>query len=259
MAKRKKRKTRTCLLVVVLCLLLAGGYSLYQFLKQEKQVQMAALANYAAFGIDIPLQYSIHGIDVSVHQSFIHWPAVKQMKVQNVQVAFVFIKATEGLNDADKQFKYNWRTLKKDTLTRGAYHFFLATKSGKLQAENFIQSVQLKKGDLPPAVDIEQLYDVPETVMRARLKEYLQTIEAYYKVKPIIYSYADFYERYLGKGFDDYPLWVAHYEEKDKPRIRRSWQFWQHNNHGHVNGITTNVDFNVFKGDSAQFQQMLIQ
>jgi lysozyme len=62
----------------------------------------------------------------------------------------------------------------------------------------------------------------------------------------------------LGKKFNDYPLWIAHYFEKDKPRISRDWHFWQHSENGRVNGITTKVDFNVFKGDSTAFKQLLI-
>jgi lysozyme len=51
-------------------------------------------------------------------------------------------------------------------------------------------------------------------------------------------------------------LWVAHYLVKDKPRIKRNWIFWQHNESGHVNGIASFVDFNVFNGDSASFEML---
>ncbi len=84
-------------------------------------------------------------------------------------------------------------------------------------------------------------------------------LEAYYHVRPIIYSYVDFYERNLGKDFDDYPLWIAHYLQKQRPRIKRDWLFWQFNEAGRVNGILQNTDFNVFNGDSTQFQELLIQ
>jgi lysozyme len=83
--------------------------------------------------------------------------------------------------------------------------------------------------------------------MRAELKLYLNLIETHYKVKPIIYSYVDFYERYLGKDFDDYPLWIAHYLQKERPRIKRNWVFWQFNEGGRVNGILHNTDFQCFQ------------
>ena len=84
-------------------------------------------------------------------------------------------------------------------------------------------------------------------------------IEKQFKVKPIIYTNVDFYDTFLAGKFDDYPLWIAHYLVQDKPRIRRHWTFWQHNERGHVNGIDTGVDFNVFNGDSTDFRKLLIK
>ena len=77
-------------------------------------------------------------------------------------------------------------------------------------------------------------------------------------MKPIIYTNAHFYERNLAGRFDEYPLWVAHYLVKDKPRINRKWHFWQHSETGRVNGINARVDFNVFNGDSTDFRELLL-
>jgi lysozyme len=159
----------------------------------------------------------------------------------------------------DGYFKQNWRDAKKAEVVRGAYHFFLATKSGKTQAENFINTVQLETGDLPPVLDVEQAYGVSGDKVRQRVKEFLDTIHEYYGVMPIIYTNVDFYNQYLKNDFDDYPLWVAHYLQKDKPRITREWTFWQHSESGHINGIANRVDFNVFNGDSAEFMKLLIE
>ena len=144
-------------------------------------------------------------------------------------------------------------------MTRGAYHFFIPGKSGRAQAVNFIETVQLQKGDLPPVLDIEQVNGASVTDLQQRVSDWLVLVEKKYKVKPIIYTNADFYKTFLAGRFDDYPLWVAHYLVKDKPRISREWSFWQHNEKGRVNGIGSFVDFNVFNGDSAAFQQLLIR
>lgn len=213
---------------------------------------------YSAFGIDIPVNYNIHGIDVSHHQDRIDWQEVQKMNVEEMQLKFVFIKATEGLTNVDRLFKRNWYKAREEGMVRGAYHFFLATKSGKKQADNFIAQVTLEPGDLPPVLDVEQLYGVKPKELRIRVKEWLSAIESYFKVKPIIYTNVDFYDQYLGKEFDEYPLWVAHYLQPNKPRIERSWLFWQHSETGRVNGINAPVDFNVFNGDAADFQQLLL-
>jgi lysozyme len=84
-------------------------------------------------------------------------------------------------------------------------------------------------------------------------------VENHYKVKPIIYTNVDFYNRNIGSEFDDYPLWVAHYYQPDEPRIKRGWVFWQHSDEGRVNGILSKVDFNVFNGDSVEFRNLLVE
>ena len=214
---------------------------------------------YDEFGIEIPVNYSIHGIDVSKYQRVIDWESVKAMNVENVRISFTFIKATEGNINEDRFFQRNWKQAQDAGLIRGAYHFFLATKSGRTQAENFISSVDLAPGDLPPVLDIEQTYGVQPAKLRERVRDWLTTIQHFYKVKPIIYTSADFYAQYLNEEFDDYPLWVAHYMNQGKPRIFRDWHFWQYSETGRVNGILNKVDFNVFNGDSIAFRELLIK
>jgi lysozyme len=218
----------------------------------------AHFIRYAAFGIDIPVNYSIHGIDVSKYQNIIDWGSVHDMKVGDVQLSFAFIKATEGLANEDAYFQRNWKKAKDAGIARGAYHFFLSTKSGKAQAENFINSVQLEPGDLPPVLDIEQTYGISPEKLRERAKEWLQTVQGYYHIQPIIYTNVDFYKQYLRDDFDGYPLWVAHYLQKERPSIYRAWAFWQHSEGGRVNGIQAKVDFDVFNGDSTEFRKLLI-
>ena len=132
---RKSRKNR----VWKIGLLLLGGaaavvmgYTGYIWLMERR----AHFMNYAAFGIEIPVNYRIHGIDVSKYQDFIDWGMVRDMRVGDVQMSFAFIKATEGLGNEDAFFKRNWKKSGDAGISRGAYHFFLATKSGKAQAEN---------------------------------------------------------------------------------------------------------------------------
>lgn len=251
---RKKRSVLRIILLPILLLAVAAvaTYYITGFLNRPRFVR------YPAFGIDIPVNFPIHGIDVSHHQASIDWKDVQNMQVQQVKIGFSFIKATEGLNDMDSRFRQNWFYAKQSGLSRGAYHFFHAGKSGKAQADHFIETVRLEKGDLPPVLDIEQTNGASDADIRQRAMDWLVRIETYYKVKPIIYTNVEFYERFLSPQFDRYPLWVAHYLVRDRPRIKRPWIFWQHNEKGHVNGINAFVDFNVFNGDSLDFRKLLI-
>ncbi len=238
---------------MLLAVIVSAVYYINEYINHPKFVR------YPEFGIDIPANYTMHGIDVSRYQSNIDWNAVKSMQDKQAKIGFAFIKATEGVNGVDDKFRQNWLRAKKTSLPRGAYHFFISSKSGKAQAENFIETVSLKKGDLPPVLDIESANGASVTDIQQRAKDWLVMIEGYYKIKPIIYTNVDFYENFLQDKFDAYPLWVAHYYVKDKPAIKRNWIFWQHNEKGRVSGVDAYVDFNVFNGDSTGFKKMLLK
>ncbi len=257
MAGRKKKKKKGILRTVFFTLIAliavaAGTYYITDYYYRP------AFIRYREFGVSLPGNYSIHGIDVSRYQASVGWQQVADMKVKDVKIGFAFIKATEGVDAMDPYFRRNWAGAAAAGIPRGAYHFFTASRSGKAQAGNFLEMVKLKKGDLRPVLDIEQTNGTPKQVLQQRVADWLEAVEKVYRVKPIIYTNADFYNNFLLGRFDNYPLWVAHYFVKDKPRITREWHFWQHNEKGRVDGITSFVDFNVFKGDSTEFRDLLI-
>ena len=215
---------------------------------------------YKSFGIRIPTRYQIHGIDVSYAQGRIDWRKVRAMQEDGVRVSFAFIKATEGLLTADPYFKRNWREAAKTGIRCGAYHYFRPKKSGLWQARFFLQNVRLESGDLPAVVDIETLDGKSPAEMRKQLKDFLLQVEAKTHVKPIIYSGLSFYKDYLQDYFEEYKLWIAHYN-KEELRVSKdtNWWFWQHSETARVNGINHTVDFDAFKGDSVAFEQFMIQ
>lgn len=253
--RQKKRIRRNVIFMMAVIVVAVSGIMFYQWLNYRK----VKFTRYPEFGIAIPESYNIHGIDVSKYQETIVWEEVKAMKVKEIQLGFSFIKATEGIGNIDPRFGRNWKKAKQAGLYRGAYHFFVGSKDGRMQAENFIDKVELEPGDLPPVLDIEQLNGSTSTQLKKEAKTWLSMVEQHYGVKPIIYTNVDFYNRHLGSEFDQYPLWVAHYYQEKQPRISRGWAFWQHSDEGRVNGILSKVDFNVFNGDSVEFSNLLLR
>lgn len=252
---RSKRLRRRRLIYIFLFLGLASATAAWWLLRGK---QPLSFVRYEEFGIDMPVNYSIHGIDISKFQGNVNWMAVRQMQVDEIRISFAFIKATEGISRQDGTFQRNWDKAKEAGVIRGAYHFFYSTRDPIKQAINFRNVVQLESGDLPPVLDIEVHNNQPPAVIRSTARIWLEDMEKAYGVKPIIYTNIHFYETYLGKDFDEYPLWVAHYYQKDKPRSARNWVFWQHSDIGHVNGIRGTVDFNVFRGDSSDLIKLCI-
>jgi lysozyme len=253
MASKKKKGFQSRLLLAALLVGIMLIVSIWIYFSHFKAPV------YEAFGIAIPGRYDLHGIDVSRYQERVDWDAVSSMRSQGIRISFAFIKATEGKNRVDGYFSRNWRLAGQAGLKIGAYHFFLPDRSAGAQARHFIKTVPLKQGHLPPVLDVEEHMGERKENIRAAVSEWLTLVEKHYGVKPIIYTNIHFYKKYLGSEFDHYPLWVAHYLQPSRPRISRSWQFWQHNESGRVNGISSKVDFNVFSGDSLELERMLMQ
>ena len=56
------------------------------------------------------------------------------MEVDSIKIGFAFIKATEGVDNVDAQFERNWLHAGEENIPKGAYHYFVAGKSGIAQA-----------------------------------------------------------------------------------------------------------------------------
>lgn len=206
------------------------------------------------YGVCLPVNYEVHGIDVSHHQGEIDWAEVKATERQEHPIRFVFMKATEGGDYKDRRFADNFRRAGEVGLVRGAYHFYNPNTDPIRQADFFISQVKLKKGDLAPVLDIERK-PKNKAQLQADLLKFLNRIELHYGVKPIIYTSYKYRTRYLdAPEFDRYPFWIAHYYV-DTLSYGGPWHFWQHTDYGTVPGIEQSVDLNVFNGSWEELQR----
>ncbi len=245
------------LLLIILLLIVKSPSWFNSFFGSDK----GNSAPVSSFGIIMPKGYTVHGIDISKHQGEIDWKRVSQMKKDGIQISFAFIKATEGISRQDKRFNDNWKQSARNGLLRGAYHFYYPSRDPDQQAANFIKMVKLRKGDLPPVVDIEYSNGRSAKKICEGLKVFCERIEHQYSVKPIIYTNINFFNTYLKDSFDDYPLWIAGYFDHDRfyNEFNTPWIIWQHSEQGKVDGISGNVDFNVFKGSLEKLKNMCVK
>ncbi len=189
----------------------------------------------------------MEGIDVSNHQGYIEWERIDQN-----QVNFVFMKATEGETFTDKSFRSNWEAAEEAGFLRGAYHFYREESSGKDQAEHFIDVVPREAYALPPVVDVELLAADGEAFVK-ELKVFLSTLEEHYGQKPLIYCNRATYDAYIKENFQDYGLWYADY---NSPPPIEGWLFWQFTDNGNVAGIEGPVDFNQYSGTREELLEL---
>ncbi len=210
--------------------------------------------------VSYPEGYEIHGIDISHHQGTIDWATLKDEAVIDERpIRFIMIKATEGANKIDENFKDNFYNAREYGFTRGAYHFYGTRSTAKAQAQFFISQVKLEKGDLPPVLDVEHKpSNQTDEEFKESVLEWLRIVENHYGVPPIVYTYYKFKLRYLSdSAFDAYPYWIAHYYV-DKVEYEGAWKFWQHTDAGRLPGIKGDVDFNIYNGSFYDLRQMTI-
>ena len=205
-----------------------------------------------------PYDHPVHGIDISRYQGDINWN-----RVRSSGVSFAIIKATEGGDHADPNFRRYWNEAAQARIPRGAYHYFYFCRSGAQQAAWFIANVPRERGALPPVIDLE--WTVSKTCPRRppswevlrEAKIFKDILHRYYGQRPIIYTTVDFYRDNDMRRWPE-EFWlrsVAGHPRHVYPGQR--YTFWQYTGTGRVPGISGDVDLNVFAGSPNEWRAWL--
>lgn len=187
----------------------------------------------------------IHGIDISHYQGSVFWDAVGESKM-----AYVYIKATEGGDRIDHRYKENIDMAHQHGLKVGSYHFYRPKTPQQTQLQNFMTQCRPGDQDLIPMIDVETASGLSGEAFRDSLFTFLHLVEQAYKQKPLIYTGANFYDKYLLGTLHDYKVMIAQYTQRE-PTLKDDLDFilWQYTGKGHLNGIRGYVDKSRFMGD----------
>ena len=237
---KKKNKAFAIILIILAIVLVSVFLTVFILAKQKKIFINRWFVNE---------ENSVIGVDVSSYQTDID---MNELKKQDIE--FIYIKASEGSSLQDSRFTQNWENAEKAGLLSGAYHFFSYDSKGETQAQNFISIVGSDlKGHLIPVVDVEYYDDKEanppqkEDVVR-ELKVFLDLIEKEYGVKPMIYTRADIYKKYLKGDFDEYKKWISSLYTPISWNYKDEWYIWQYLNRGELKGYTGGekyIDLNI--------------
>lgn len=192
--------------------------------------------------------FPVRGIDVSHHLGEIDWA-----EVASDDVAFVYMKASEGGDFKDSAFERNWAGAGSAGLARGAYHFFSLCEPGQKQAENFLSVLPQDSDMLAPVLDLELAKNCarrpPAAEVLREISAFTTLVEAARGKQVIFYAPAEFYEAYLkGSGLNR-RLWARSiWHSPDYPS---DWVLWQYHDRGRVTGIETDVDLNVLNSEKS--------
>ena len=252
--------------IIIFLFLIGFSYGIYHYrnailyyfsFKSDKVIKEDKVAQARIFQILKSHEELTFGCDVSEYQGEINWTKIDSIE-DNFKLDFVLIRATAGSDKEDNQFDENWIGAKKQDLIRGAYHYYRPNENSLEQAENFIKTVRLKKGDLPPVLDIEQLPNEQcvDSLIKG-LHRWLDKVDAHYKVRPIIYTGEKYYENFLKEEFKGYTFWIANYNFFVE-EIKDDWLFWQFTEKATINGINTRVDLNIYNGTPKMLRYLTI-
>lgn len=257
------------LLLIAFVLLFIGivyhyrkGLAYYLGFKSEKVLEEDAVDKHLSDVRNIRVlenhKGKVIGIDVSEFQGKVDWEEVEILD-EKYPVLFVFIRATAGNNRVDRQFRKNWEGAKENKIIRGAYHYYRPNENSIEQADLFIKTVKLQKGDLPPVLDIEKLpKNQSLDSLKVGLKRWLTKVEKHYQVRPIIYSGERYYSDFLKEEFGEYLFWIANYNFY-REKIEDDWLFWQFTEKASLPGIENRVDVNIYNGDLEQLQFITVE
>lgn len=163
---------------------------------------------------------------------------------------FVYIKATEGEHTPDTSYSENVSGARSVTMPYGAYHFFhpYSASSAKLQADFFWNTIKSSGFQLIPAVDVEITDSQDAPAIQADLRAFITEFQKLSGYKPMIYTYTSFAKSFLGSGFGDCKLWIAHYgvsRPASTPSWGSSYSIWQYSSDGQVSGIYNPADLDI--------------
>lgn len=211
---------------------------------------------------------NVRGIDVSVYQGNINWPAAAAGGVKFAQIRLANVLAD------DTKFAQNWQGAKAAGIYRGAYQYFNPNVDAAAQANKMIDG--LKKagfgpGDLPPEIDVEwNANDIPSPAAYATaIRTWITMVKAAFGVTPMIYAGGPYWTANVkSTEWANNPLWHPEYPNypntiypmnvtpaplagcpKYLSAAMPKWTFWQFaGENGRAPGVSGPVDINVFNG-----------
>jgi len=202
----------------------------------------------------------IKGVDVSRWQGEIDW---SKMKTQGVE--FGWIKAGEGANVTDPQFARNWAEARRVGVLRGAYYFYRGGVDPVMQASRFAQIVGADQGELPPALDFE---DMNVRADPAAMALFARQVEAWAKCPPVIYTAAWWWNAQRLGGKQAWaarlPLWCADYSDPVDLPSTGEWSAatihqWTSSGDGRAHGAqSAGLDLDRFFGTRAQLERLRV-
>ena len=202
------------------------------------------------------------------------------LQQEGYSFTYVFAGLGKEANPPRFAFENNWANAKQAGLLRGAY-YSLTYGNADAQAQEFISRLEKDPGELPPVVDLESHYFLPDerptnktkrencdTVI-AEVTKVLTNIEAKLGKKPMLYLSKNVWSEAFCNSdkLKQYSIWVVWVPDgitvplpwgtgklvKDPVKIKQQgWALWQNNDNQDIALISKNtcIDYSVYNGST---------
>ncbi len=186
------------------------------------------------------------GIDVSFYQGNIDFEKVREDGIE-----LVYIRAGEGDDITDTFFEENYTKAGKAGLRYGFYYFVTAKtcKQAEAQAARFAALIANTAYSARPAMDFEKYGNLSNMQINTIGLTFLQKLKELTGITPMVYTDA-YHARVLwDSAYRDYPGWIADYNNGYGLPDDDEWKAWsgyQYSDTGKIDGISTNVDLDLF-------------
>ena len=198
------------------------------------------------------MEYKV--VDVSEYNGNINWQKVKE---DGISAAILRVSKRYT---ADPYFEKNYTGAKAAGLKVGVYKYSydLSTSESAATARGVLATLNDRELDFPIFLDLEwKTQKALGSAKVAAIAKSFQEVIAKSKYKPAIYCNVDWYN-FLDKDILDYDYWIAHYagdgsfKESNRPSYGVGWQW---TSKGRVNGISGDVDMNIFYTDYSDIKE----
>ena len=98
-------------------------------------------------------------------------------------------------------------------------------------------------------IDIETKGGLSTEAFSDSLMKFLDLVEKAYKQKPLLYTYTNFYNKWLVGKIPQYPLMIAQYKDEEPVLADdKEYIIWQYTCKGRIVGVKGYVDKSRFMG-----------
>lgn len=185
------------------------------------------------------------GIDISTYQQNVNY---KKLKEQGIEFAIIRLGYGKNFSQKDSMFETHFEGLKNAGIKVGAYLYSYAyVKEGaKLEAENTLKIIKGKQFDLPIFYDMEESKQalLGKEVLTEMANEWCRIIKnAGFKAG--VYANLNWFKNYLNPyeiASEFNFIWLALWNNDEKPNVEFPVAFWQYSSKGKLDGIQSFVD-----------------